>query len=142
MTRINFLLDDTTLKKTSVTYLIFIFRLTFIFEFWLGEMQLIHISPFQTRKFVLMLLGCLVVSNRVRNWNKGKNFIFVLSILQICQLEIPKYIYKFISLNSLWIPVSCGFRVFNRVSWNKGKSIILVPSSFQIYQVILVSHSN
>ena len=59
-------------QKTSVTYLIFVFRLMYIFEFWLGEKQLIHISPFHSRSYVLMGLGCLEASYHASNWNKGK----------------------------------------------------------------------
>ena len=72
MTSINFILEESTLNKTSVTYLISMFRLMFIFEFWLGEKQLFHISPFHSWCYVQMRLGCLEVSNRVSNWNKAK----------------------------------------------------------------------
>jgi len=41
-----------------------------------------------------MRLKSLEVSNRVKNRNKVKNFIFVESKLELCQLEMPIFIYK------------------------------------------------
>ena len=41
------------------------------------------------------------VRNRVRNWNKVKNFIFVESKLELCQLEMLIFIYKLMCQNSL-----------------------------------------
>ena len=115
----------------------------FFFEFWLVDKHLFHITSLHTSSYVLMRLEFLEVSNRVSNWNK-KNDIYVGWIIQIFQLDIPIFIYKFISLISLKIWISHGFFVFNRVaSWIKGTALILVLSSFQIYHhVILVSHSN
>ena len=143
MTSINFNLEDPTHKKRQLRTWFLCLGWCSFFEFWLGGKQLFHIPPFHICSYVLMSLVCLEVSNGVSNWNKGKNLIFVWSLLQICQLEIPIFICKFISLNSLWNSVSYGFCVFNCVaSWNKGKTLILVLS-FQIcHQVILVSHSN
>ena len=118
MTSINFILEESTLNKTSVTYLISMFRLMFIFEFWLGKEQLIHISPFHSRNYVLMCLGSLEVSNRVSNWNKGKHFIFVGSMLQICQLELPVIITKFM----WWFEFSRYFY------WNVGNRLTFMCS--------------
>ena len=133
MTSINFILEYPTLKKTSVTYLNFMFQLMIIFRILISWKQLIHTSPFHSWSYILMFLGFLEVCNRVSNLNKAKNIIFVGLKIEICQLEIPIFIYNFISLNSLWISFSYGFYVFNRVtSWNKGKALILVLSSFQI----------
>ena len=48
-----------------------------------------------------MRLKWLEVSKRVRNWNKVKNFIFVESKLDLCQLEMPIFIYKLMCQSSL-----------------------------------------
>jgi hypothetical protein len=91
-----------------------------------------------------MRLKFLEVSNRVRNWNKVKKFIFVESKLELCQLEMLTFIYNLMCQISLWISVSYVFFVFNRVaSWNKSKSVIKLRSSFQISQnEILDSYSS
>jgi hypothetical protein len=44
--------------------------------------------------YVLESLLWLYVSNRVRYWNKVKNINYVGSKLQLCQLELPIFIYK------------------------------------------------
>ena len=72
-----------------------------------------------------MRLTWLYVSNRVRNWNKVKNFIFVESKLELFQLEMLIIIYKLMCqfINEL---VSFLFCEFNCVtSWKEGKNIIL-----------------
>ena len=74
---------------------------------------------------LLCTKGGLEVSNRVSNWNKAKNLIFVVSIHKISQFKITVFIYKLIWQSSLWVSVSYVFCEFNRVaSWYKGKSII------------------
>ena len=120
------------------------FSLYSFLAFWGAEKQLFHIAPFRSTSYVLKSLGFLEVSKRVSNWNKGKNRIFVESMLQICQLDIPVFIYKFMSQSSLWFSISCGFCEFNRVaSLNEGKNLLLLLSSFQICQLeILVACSN
>jgi len=50
-----------------------------------------------------MKLKWLEVSNRVRNLNKVKIFIFVESKLELCQLELPIFIYNLICQSSLII---------------------------------------
>jgi len=119
------------------------FKLINFFAFWGAEKHVIHIAPFRPTTYILMRFRCLEVSNRIENWYKFKNYIFVGSKPQLYQLEIQIFIYKFICQISLWISVSYVFCEFNRVaSRNKGKSIILVRSSFQISQLeILVSYS-
>jgi len=47
------------------------------FAFWGAKKHVIHIVPFRPLRYVLKCFRCLEVSNRVRNWNKVKNFIFV-----------------------------------------------------------------
>jgi hypothetical protein len=82
------------------------------------------------------------ISNRARNWNKDKNFIFVGLKLQLCQLELPTSIYRLMSQSSLKITVSLVFCLFNRVGrWNEGKTIILIRSLFQFQIEIMVSYS-
>ena len=51
------------------------------FAFWGAEKHVFHISLFRSTCYVLKIIGCLVVSTRVSNWNKGKNLFFVESIL-------------------------------------------------------------
>jgi hypothetical protein len=73
-----------------VSYLlIFTFRLLFFFRILISWNHLFHIAPFHSSSYVLMILVCLEVSNRVWNWNEGKKLIFVDSIPQVFQLEIP-----------------------------------------------------
>ena len=108
------ILEDSTLKKTSVTYLIFRFQLMFFFRILRTRKQLFHISPFRSTCYVLKSFGSLEVGNGVSNWNKVKNLFFVDSILHTCQLQIPVFIYKFMSQCSLWISVSYGFCEFNQ----------------------------
>jgi hypothetical protein len=114
------------------------------FAFWGTVKQLFHIASFRSTSYVLKSFGCLEVSNSVSNRNKVKHRIFVESMLQICQLEIPVFVYKFMSQSALWFSFSYGICEFNRVaSWNKGKTLILARSSFQICQPeIMVSYSN
>ena len=111
--------------------MIFIFQLTFVFRIlrsWKARFSYRPISLHEFRVFG----GQKSSIERM----KGKNLIFVVSILQTCQLEIPLFIYKLICQNSLWISVSYGFWEFKCVtSWNKFKTIILIRSSFQICQL-------
>ena len=105
----------------------------FFFVFWRDENHVFHIVPFRPTRCKLESFWCLELSNRVRNWNNVKNIIYVRSKLQICQLEIPIFIYKLMCQGSLIKPVSFMFCEFNLIaSWNEGKTIILVRSSFQI----------
>ena len=54
------------------------------------------------------------------------------SKLQLCQLEIPIFVYKLMCLRSLIKSVSFVFCEFNRIArWNEGKTIIFVRSSFK-----------
>jgi len=128
----------------SVTYLVLCFSWFSFFAFWGAEKHVLHISPFCTMGYVLMRLKCLDVSNRVKNWYRVKNFIFVGSKLHLCQTEIPIIMYKLMCQISLCISVFYVFCEFNRgASWNKSKAIIKVRSSFQISQLeILVSYSS
>ena len=48
-----------------------------------------------------MRLKWLEVSNHVRNWNNVENFIFVESKIELCQLEMPTFIYKWMCQSSL-----------------------------------------
>ena len=102
------------------------------FAFCGVEKQIFHIAPFRSTSYVLKSFGCLELSNRESNGNKGKNLIWVVSILEICQLELRVFIYKLMRQSSLWISVSYGFCEFNRVaSWNKGKTIISFDHIFK-----------
>jgi len=49
-----------------------------------AEKQVFHVVPFRPSMYVLKSLRCLDVSNRVRYWNKVKNYIYVRSKLQLC----------------------------------------------------------
>jgi len=61
-----------TQENVSCVCVFFVSSDVHFFEFRLAEKQLFHISPFHAWSYVLMSLGCLEVSNRVSNWNKGK----------------------------------------------------------------------
>ena len=121
--------------KNSVMHLVFMFEMIFVFAFWGAEKHVIHIASFRPTRYVLKSFRYLDVRNRVRNWNKVKNYILVGSKLQLCQLEIPIFIHKIMSQSTLIISVSYLFCEFIRVTnWNDCKTIILVQSSFQIPQ--------
>ena len=77
------------------------FQLTFIFRILRSWNHVFHITPFRPTCYVLMRLKWLEVSNRVRNWNKVKYFIFAESNLEICQLEMLIFIYKLLCQSSL-----------------------------------------
>ena len=92
------------------------------FAFWGGEEHVFHIVPFRPTRCVLKSFRCLEVSNRVRKWNKFKNYIYVRSKLQLCQLELPIFIKKLMCQSSLINTVSFVFCEFYRVSrWNEAK---------------------
>ena len=91
-----------------------------------------------------MRLKWLKVSNRVRNWNKVKKFIFVESKLELCQLEMPTFIYKLMCqssliklfINVLWI-YSC-----NDLKWRqKYYFITFIISSSKIEMLVSFSRS-
>ena len=77
------------------------FQLTFIFRILRSWKAFFYITPFRPTSYVLMRLKWLEFSNRVRNWNKVKNFIFVESKLELCQLQMLIFIYKLMCQNSL-----------------------------------------
>jgi hypothetical protein len=84
-------------------------------------------ASFRTTRYVLKGFGWLEFSKRVRNWNKVKNFIYVGSKLQLFQLELPIFIYKFMCQSSLINSVSFLFCEFYRLAkWNEGKTINLI----------------
>ena len=58
----------------------------YFFHIWGAEKHVFHITPFCPTRYVLRLKW-FEVSNLVRNRNKVKNFIFVESKLELCQLE-------------------------------------------------------
>ena len=108
----------------------------FFFAFWGSKKYIFHISPFPPTRYVLKSFRYLKVRNRVRNWNKVKNFIFVVSKLQLCQLEIPIHIYKIICQSTLINSISFLFCEFIRVtSWNDANyyfcSIIISNSQIE-----------
>ena len=67
MTSIIFRTRGTNTKETSVTCLIFTFKVMFIFRNLARLKQLIHIAPFRSKCCVLKMFVCLEVSNRVSN---------------------------------------------------------------------------
>ena len=141
MTSIYFILEDPTRKKTSVMYLIFMFRLMFnfrIFISWKATSPHLSNSRLETCTNEIRVFGG-------QHQTEIKAYLhFRASLLQMSQLQVRILIYQFIPLNSLRNSISYGFCVFNRVaSWIKVKALILVLSSSKIsHQVILVSHSN
>ena len=101
-------------------------------------MHVFHIAPFPATRYVLTCFRCLKVSNRVSIWSKVNYLIFMKSIRQICQFEIPILINKLIFQCSLWITISYVFCEFHSLAaWNKGKTVILVRLSFGISQLII-----
>ena len=114
----------------------------FSFAFWAAEKHVLHIFPFRKTRYVLKVFRCLEDSNRVRNWNKVKNNIYVRSKIQLCQLEIIIFINKLMCKSSLIKSVLFAFCEFNRVaSWNQSKSIILVDHHFNSQIETLISYS-
>ena len=65
------------------------------------QKQLFHIAQFRTTSHVLKSFMGLEVIKRVSKRNKIKILIFVGSIIQKCQLEIPVFISKFMKQISL-----------------------------------------
>ena len=93
-------------------------------------MHIFNIAPFPPTRYVLKGFRWMEVSNRERNWNKVKYHNYVGSKFQLCQLDIPIFLYKIMFQNSLIIPVSFVFCEFNRVgSWNEGKTTIIISNS-------------
>ena len=88
-------------NKKSVTQLVFMFQLIYFFAFWGAEKHVFHIVPFCPSRYLLKGFSCLEVSNRVRNWNKVKNNIYVRSKLQLYQLELRIFINKLMWHSSL-----------------------------------------
>ena len=79
-------------NKKSVTHLVFMFQLIFFFRILRSWKHVFPITPFRPTSYVLMRLMWLEVSNRSRNSNELKKFIFVGSKPQLWQLEIPIFI--------------------------------------------------
>jgi hypothetical protein len=80
--------------------------------------------------------------NLVRTWNNVKNFIIVRLKLQLCQLEIPIFIYKIMCQSTIINTVAFLFGEFIRVtSWNDGMTIIYYDHHSNSQTEILVSYS-
>jgi len=125
--------EDLTVNRKTVTYFVFKFSWFSFFAFWGTEMHVFKIVPFRPTRYVLKIFRYLDVSNRVKNWSKVKNNMYVrrnfYNINWIYQYSKKILICQFSLKNS----VSFMFCEFNRVSsWNEGKTVILVRSSFQI----------
>ena len=106
----------------------------FFFRILRSWKHVFHIAPFCPTTYVLKSFKWLEVSNRERNWNKLKNVIYVCSKLQLFQLEIQIFIYKFMWEPSLINSVSFLFCEFNRLaSWNQGKTYFstIIISNYQ-----------
>ena len=109
-----------------------LFQLISFFVFWGEEKHVFHIASFRPTRYELKRFTYLEVSNRVRKWNKVKNNIYLRSKIQLCQLETPIFLNKFMWQSSLINTVSFLFCEFNRVvNWNEGKTIILVDHHFK-----------
>ena len=85
------------------------------FAVWGAENHVFNILPFRSMNYALKSLGCLEVSNRVSNWNKGWKLCYLSSILQICQLDIPVIINIFMSI--LWTSRNFYWNVGNRLTF-------------------------
>ena len=100
------------------------------FAFWEAERHIFHINPFCPTGYVLMALKWLEVSNRVRIWNKLKNFIFrgvEIWIMPIgnanihIQINVSDFINKFV----LFL-----FCEFNRLPSRKKKKYFFITLIF------------
>jgi len=67
MTSIIFHIRGHNTQENVVTYLIFMFRLMFIFRVLGADNHVYKIFPIRSRMYVLKGFGCLEVSNRVSN---------------------------------------------------------------------------
>jgi len=101
MTSINFYTRKPNSMKLQLRTCFLCFSWCLFFAFWGSEKHVIHNAPFRSTRYVLKCYRYLEVSNLVSNRNKVKNLIFVGSILQICQLELPIFIYKLMCQSSL-----------------------------------------
>jgi len=88
------------------------------FDFWGADNHVFHILAIRSRSYELKSFVCLEVSNRVSNWNKSKTLLYASSILQICQLELPVIITKFM----WWFEFSRYFY------WNVGNRLTFICS--------------
>ena len=120
-------------------------NVTYVLGFYVShdvhQKHVFHIAPFRSTSHVLKCFRYLEVIKRVSNWNKDKILIFIQSILQKCQLEVPVFIYKLMRQISLSMSVSYGFCEFYHVPiWNKGKSFISVIHHFKYANWIYCFH--
>ena len=61
----------------SLTHLVFMICWFWFFAFWEEEKHVFNFVPFRPTRYVLKILRCLEVSNRVSNWNKVKNNVYL-----------------------------------------------------------------
>ena len=111
----------------------------YFFHIWGAEKHVFHIFPFCPTRYVLKIFRCLDVSNRVRNWNKVKNNIYVRWKIQLCQLEIPIFIKKFMCQCSLINSVSFVFYEFNwcsELKWKQNYHISTIISNSQLETLV------
>ena len=78
--------------QENVTYL-----LGFYVSADVHQKRVFHIAPFRSTCHVLKIFWRLEVRKHVPKLNKCKILIFVGSILQKYQFEVPKFIYKLMS---------------------------------------------
>jgi len=102
----SFILEDLTVNIKSVTHLVFMFQLILFFRILRSWKARISHRSIWTKWYVVNSFRWLEAINRVRNWNKVKNYKYVGSKLQLCQLEVPKFIYKLMCQSSLIKSVS------------------------------------
>ena len=121
------------------------FRLTFFFRILRSWKHVYHITPFRPTSYVLMRLKWLEFSNRERNWNKVKNFIFVgveTWIMPIgnanihIQINVSVFINKLIFIFVLWIQ-SCS-----ELKWRQNYDFSTIDiSNSQIETLVSYSRS-
>jgi hypothetical protein len=123
-------------------HFVFMFQLILFFRnlrSWKARFS--HRSILPTR-YVLKIFRFLEFRNRVRNWNKIKNFLLVGSKIQLLELVISIFIYKLMCQITLINSVSFLFceiiRVTSRKMQNYYFSTIIISNS-QIE--IMVSYS-
>jgi len=131
MTSITFHTRSLTLKKKGRYVLGYYVSGGWFFTFWGAEKYVFHIAPLRITSYVIKSFWCVELSKRVSYWNKIKINIYVVSICQILQLEIPIFMYKLLCQSCLWISFSYRVYEFNGVvSLKKCKTIISVDHYF------------
>ena len=95
-------------RKLQLPTWFFCFSWCPFFAFLRAEKHVFHIAPFRSTSYELKSFRCLEVSNRVSNWNKGKNLCLVgISNMPkgrsgiLLQFNVSEFI---MNLRFVWVP--------------------------------------